>query len=64
VPSHQPCCCSSEGSASLLVGQSVFGNALPILANAPPTPFLVIWGMIYPLLLLGSAVYVFAQRDL
>jgi ABC-2 type transport system permease protein len=51
-------------SASLLVGQSVFGNALPILANAPPTPFLVIWGLIYPLVLLGSAVYVFAQRDL
>ena len=51
-------------SASLLVGQSVLGNAVPMLANAPPTPFLVVWGLIYPLLLLGSAVYVFAQRDL
>jgi Cu-processing system permease protein len=51
-------------TASILAGESVIGNAMPILANAPPTPFLVIWGMIYPLLLLASAVYVFAQRDL
>jgi ABC-2 type transport system permease protein len=51
-------------TASLLVGQSFFGNAVPILANAPPTPFLVVWGMLYPVVLLGSAVYVFAQRDL
>jgi Cu-processing system permease protein len=51
-------------TASILAGESFFGNAMPILANAPPTPFLVIWGMLYPVLLLGSAVYVFAQRDL
>lgn len=51
-------------SASILASESVFGNVMPILANAPPTPFLVIWGMAYPLLLLGSAVYVFAQRDI
>jgi hypothetical protein len=37
---------------------------MPILANAPPTTFLVVWGLLYPLVLLGSAVYVFAQRDL
>jgi ABC-type transport system involved in multi-copper enzyme maturation permease subunit len=51
-------------TASILAGESIFGNAMPMLANAPPTPFLVMWGMLYPLLLLGSAVYIFAQRDL
>jgi hypothetical protein len=35
-----------------------------LLAIAPPTPFLVIWGMLYPLILLGSAMLVFARRDL
>ena len=51
-------------SASILAASSTLGNAMPILANAPPTPFLVVWGLLYPLVLLGSAVYVFAQRDL
>jgi ABC-type transport system involved in multi-copper enzyme maturation permease subunit len=51
-------------SASILAASSTLGSAMPILANAPPTPFLVVWGLLYPLVLLGSAVYVFAQRDL
>jgi Cu-processing system permease protein len=51
-------------SASILAASSTLGAAMPILANAPPTTFLVVWGMLYPLILLGSAVYVFAQRDL
>jgi ABC-type transport system involved in multi-copper enzyme maturation permease subunit len=51
-------------SASILAASSALGTAMPVLANAPPTPFLVVWGLLYPLALLGSAVYVFAQRDL
>ena len=51
-------------SASVLAASSTLSSAMPILANAPPTPFLVMWGMLYPLLLLSSAVYVFARRDL
>jgi len=51
-------------SASILAASNTLGAAMPILANAPPTTFLVLWGMLYPLALLGSAVYVFAQRDL
>jgi ABC-type transport system involved in multi-copper enzyme maturation permease subunit len=51
-------------SASILAASSTLGAAMPILANAPPTIFLVVWGMLYPLLLLGSAVFVFARRDL
>jgi hypothetical protein len=37
---------------------------LPILANAPPTPALVVWGMLYLLILLSTAIYAFARRDL
>jgi ABC-type transport system involved in multi-copper enzyme maturation permease subunit len=51
-------------SASVLAASSALSSTMPILANAPPTPFLVVWGLIYPLLLLGSAVLVFARRDL
>jgi ABC-2 type transport system permease protein len=51
-------------SASILAASSTLGSAMPMLANAPPTPFLVVWGVLYPLVLLSSAVYVFARRDL
>jgi Cu-processing system permease protein len=51
-------------SASILAASSSFGTVMPILANAPPTTFLVLWGMLYPLLLLSAAVGVFARRDL
>jgi hypothetical protein len=51
-------------SASILAASNTLGAAMPVLANAPPTPFLVIWGMLYPLALLGSAVLVFSRRDL
>jgi ABC-type transport system involved in multi-copper enzyme maturation permease subunit len=51
-------------SASILAASSTFGAAMPVLANAPPTPFLVVWGLLYPLVLLGSAMYVFSRRDL
>jgi len=51
-------------SASILAATSVLRGALPILANAPATPGLVVWGMLYPLILLGSATYIFSRRDL
>ena len=51
-------------SAAVLAASNTLGAAMPMLANAPPTPFLVVWGLIYPLILLGSAVTVFARRDL
>jgi ABC-type transport system involved in multi-copper enzyme maturation permease subunit len=51
-------------SASILAASSTLGAAMPLLANAPPTPALVVWGMLYPLILLGSATYVFSRRDL
>jgi Cu-processing system permease protein len=51
-------------SASILTAASALRGALPILANAPPTPGLVIWGMLYTLILLGSATFVFSRRDI
>jgi hypothetical protein len=51
-------------SASILAATSALGAAMPILANAPPTPFLVVWGVLYPLILLGSATFIFARRDI
>ena len=51
-------------SASILAATNVFKGALPILANAPPTPGLVMWGMLYPLLLLGGATFIFSRRDI
>jgi hypothetical protein len=51
-------------SAGILAASSTLGAAMPVLANAPPTPFLVIWGFCYPLILLSSAVLIFARRDL
>src|ERR687885_297731 len=50
--------------ASLLAAANAFKGALPILANAPPTPGLIAWGVVYSLLLLGSASVVFSRRDL
>ena len=50
--------------ASILAAANAFKGALPILANAPPTPGLVMWSLLYPLLLLGSATFVFSRRDL
>ena len=50
--------------ASLLAAANAFKGALPILANAPPTPGLIAWGVVYSLLLLGSATVVFSRRDL
>lgn len=50
--------------ASILAAANAFKGALPILANAPPTPGLVAWGLLYPLVLLGSATVVFSRRDL
>ena len=50
--------------ASILAAANVFKGALPILANAPPTPGLVTWALVYPLVLLGSATFVFSRRDL
>jgi ABC-type transport system involved in multi-copper enzyme maturation permease subunit len=51
-------------SASILAASNTLGAAIPVLANAPPTTFLVVWGRIYPVMLLGSAVLVFSKRDL
>lgn len=51
-------------SASILAATSALKGAVPILANAPATPGLVVWGMLYPLILLGSATYIFSRRDL
>ena len=50
--------------ASILAAANAFKGALPILANAPPTPGLVMWGVLYPLVLLGAATFVFSRRDL
>ena len=50
--------------ASILAAANAFKGALPILANAPPTPGLVMWGVLYSLLLLGSATVMFSRRDL
>jgi len=50
-------------SASILAASGTLGAALPILANAPPTPGLVVWGVLYPLVLLASATYIFSRRD-
>ncbi len=51
-------------SSAIIAATSTVKAALPILANAPPTPGLVIWGLLYPALLLGTATYVFSRRDL
>jgi ABC-2 type transport system permease protein len=51
-------------SSSIIAAASTLRGALPILANAPPTPGLVIWGLLYPLILLATATYVFSRRDL
>jgi len=51
-------------SAAVLAASTTLGAAMPLLANSPPTPALVVWGMLYPLILLGSATYVFSRRDL
>jgi len=51
-------------SSAIIAATSTVKAALPILANAPPTPGLVIWGLLYPALLLGTAAYVFSRRDL
>jgi ABC-type transport system involved in multi-copper enzyme maturation permease subunit len=51
-------------SAGVLAASSALSAVMPILANAPPTPFLVVWGVLYPLLLLGSATLVFGRRDI
>jgi ABC-type transport system involved in multi-copper enzyme maturation permease subunit len=51
-------------SAAILAASNTLGAAMPLLANAPPTPALVVWGLLYPLILLGSATYVFSRRDL
>ena len=50
--------------ASMLAAANAFKGALPILANAPPTPGLIAWGVVYSLLLLGTATVVFSRRDL
>jgi Cu-processing system permease protein len=50
--------------ASILAAANSLKGVLPILANAPPTPGLVTWGLLYSLLLLGSASVVFSRRDL
>jgi ABC-type transport system involved in multi-copper enzyme maturation permease subunit len=50
--------------ASILAVANSFKGALPILANAPPTPGLITWGLLYSLLLLGSATVMFSRRDL
>lgn len=51
-------------SAGILAASSALSAAMPILANAPPTPALVVWGILYPLILLSAATYVFSRRDL
>ncbi len=51
-------------SSAILAATSTVKAALPILANAPPTPGLVVWGLVYPALLLLTATYVFSRRDL
>lgn len=50
--------------ASILAVSNTLRGALPILANAPPSPFLIVWGLVYPALLLAGAVLIFARRDL
>jgi Cu-processing system permease protein len=51
-------------SSSILQAASALPGVLPMLANAPPTPGLVIWGLAYPAVLLATATYVFSRRDL
>ncbi|MBV9168824.1 MAG: ABC transporter permease [Chloroflexi bacterium] len=50
--------------ASILAASTALRGAMPILANAPPTPFLVAWGLVYPAMLLVGAMLVFSRRDL
>jgi Cu-processing system permease protein len=49
---------------SIIAAASSIPGVAPILANAPPTPGLVVWSLLYPLVLLSSATYVFSRRDL
>jgi Cu-processing system permease protein len=51
-------------SSSIIAATSTLRMALPILANAPPTPGLLVWGTVYPLVLLGLGSYIFNRRDL
>jgi Cu-processing system permease protein len=52
-----------QSSAVLAATQSA-RNILPLLANAPPTTALIVWGFLYPAILLVLAVRTFAKRDL
>ena len=51
-------------SSSIIAATGTLRAALPILANAPPTPGLVVWALVYPMVLLALGSYVFAKRDL
>jgi ABC-type transport system involved in multi-copper enzyme maturation permease subunit len=51
-------------SSSIIAATGTLRAALPILANAPPTPGLIVWALAYPIVLLALGSYVFAKRDL
>jgi ABC-2 type transport system permease protein len=51
-------------SSSIIAAAGALRGALPVLANGPPTLGLVVWGLVYPLILLGAATYVFSRRDI
>jgi ABC-type transport system involved in multi-copper enzyme maturation permease subunit len=40
------------------------GEGIPFAGTAPPATPMVVWGLLYPLVLLGAAVLTFARRDL
>jgi hypothetical protein len=40
------------------------GEGTPFAGTAPPAAPMVVWGLLYPLVLLGAAVLTFGRRDL
>jgi len=40
------------------------GEGIPFAGTAPPATQLVVWGLLYPLVLLGAAIMTFSHRDL
>ena len=39
-------------------------EGIPFAGTTPPPTPMVVWGMLYPLVLLGAAVLTFSRRDL
>jgi hypothetical protein len=40
------------------------GEGIPFAGTVPPAMPMVVWGLLYPLVLLGAAVLSFSRRDL